>query len=683
MKKFSLLFLFISLYFSAFSTIDTLNVDITSDTTLTADTIFVGQKITVETSKTLTIAPGVVVIFSGDTTHQYNEMQNTTAGYFYIKGNLNAAGLYNNRITFTKADSLNWGGIFFSNLADSSVFKYCDINFANGIDSIENFNYTGAISARNGKLKIYSCNINNNNSAIYLNEANIAMFNNIITNNNIAITCDSSDFTMINSTITENAQSISATTNSSPTITNTIIYGNTANTITGTPNITYSNIEGGFAGTGNINSDPNFVTNYKLSACSNSINVGSSNTTILYENTDYFGNNRIFWTLVDLGAYEHQYEHSYYSSDTVKFSLCADSVQIDNIWFNNDTIFTHTFYNSPNYCDSTLIFQITKIQLPTLTFSPADTLVCLDKKAWIKPILTPNYDDAVITWTSNDSTETLGLNGNNVFAYMRTREKQYYINVDIQGCVIVDTANIGVHQEYVINLGADTSACRGYNISAGAGQNGYLWSNGETTANISILNTGIYSVTVTDTNNCRYNNSVDITILPTPIVNFADDTLTLFSDGNTIIGGAGLGYDNYLWSNGETTPYINIDAADLAIGNHTYWLYCSFISGCEASDTIIVKILDKVNVNELNTNKEIKLYPNPSNGNINITGEFVNKGNVYISVSDISGKIISTKNIGDITILSENIDLKGLEKGFYFINIKHNNTIGTYKISIQ
>jgi hypothetical protein len=266
---------------------------------------------------------------------------------------------------------------------------------------------------------------------------------------------------------------------------------------------------------------------------------------------------------------------------------------------------------------------------------------------------------------------------------MRTREKQYYINVDIQGCVIVDTANIGVHQEYVINLGADTSACRGYNISAGAGQNGYLWSNGETTANISILNTGIYSVTVTDTNNCRYNNSVDITILPTPIVNFADDTLTLFSDGNTIIGGAGLGYDNYLWSNGETTPYINIDAADLDIGNHTYWLYCSFTSGCEASDTIIVKILDKVNVNELNTNKEIKLYPNPSNGNINITGEFVNKGNVYISVSDISGKIISTKNIGDITILSENIDLKGLEKGFYFINIKHNNTIGTYKISIQ
>ena len=46
-------------------------------------------------------------------------------------------------------------------------------------------------------------------------------------------------------------------------VTNTVFWGNSAGAtpeITGTPTVTYSDVSGGFAGTGNINSDPLFVT---------------------------------------------------------------------------------------------------------------------------------------------------------------------------------------------------------------------------------------------------------------------------------------------------------------------------------------------------------------------------------------------------------------------------------------
>ncbi|MFI5378410.1 MAG: beta strand repeat-containing protein, partial [Tepidisphaerales bacterium] len=51
---------------------------------------------------------------------------------------------------------------------------------------------------------------------------------------------------------------------SAPTLANCILWGNTAavsSQLSGSPSVTYSDIQGGFAGTGNINSDPIFVRN--------------------------------------------------------------------------------------------------------------------------------------------------------------------------------------------------------------------------------------------------------------------------------------------------------------------------------------------------------------------------------------------------------------------------------------
>jgi hypothetical protein len=99
------------------------------------------------------------------------------------------------------------------------------------------------------------------------------------------------------------------------TLTNNIIWGNSSGIFNdgSTLNVTYSIVQGGFTGEGNLDVDPLFVNqppqglgtsgNLRLQACSPAINVGNNADGMT---TDLDGNDRIFDGTVDIGAYELQ-----------------------------------------------------------------------------------------------------------------------------------------------------------------------------------------------------------------------------------------------------------------------------------------------------------------------------------------------------------------------------------------
>ena len=94
-------------------------------------------------------------------------------------------------------------------------------------------------------------------------------------------------------------------TTSSPTITNCILWSTTTPIYfgSGNPSITYSCIYGGYFGTGNINSNPQFVggSNYSLISSSPCIDTGTSSGA---PNTDIDGISRPQGSGYDMGAYE-------------------------------------------------------------------------------------------------------------------------------------------------------------------------------------------------------------------------------------------------------------------------------------------------------------------------------------------------------------------------------------------
>jgi hypothetical protein len=104
---------------------------------------------------------------------------------------------------------------------------------------------------------------------------------------------------------------------SSPTVTNCILWANTApsgaqiyNDGSSSVTLTYSDVEGGWTGTGNINTDPCFVdlatADYHLLPGSPCIDAGDSTAVPPMITTDLDGNPRIVDGGVDMGAYELQ-----------------------------------------------------------------------------------------------------------------------------------------------------------------------------------------------------------------------------------------------------------------------------------------------------------------------------------------------------------------------------------------
>ena len=117
--------------------------------------------------------------------------------------------------------------------------------------------------------------------------------------------------TIVNSTIADNIGSgISSRKGSAPVLVNTVVWGNTGGSFSGQTahltTATYSVIEGGYPGTGNLNVDPLFVNpaanDYHLTTNSPLIDAGDSAHPMVPAN-DLDGNPRDIGA-VDIGAYE-------------------------------------------------------------------------------------------------------------------------------------------------------------------------------------------------------------------------------------------------------------------------------------------------------------------------------------------------------------------------------------------
>ncbi len=102
------------------------------------------------------------------------------------------------------------------------------------------------------------------------------------------------------------------------------------------------------------------------------------------------------------------------------------------------------------------------------------------------------------------------------------------------------------------------------------------------------------------------------------------------------------------------------------------------VLGNEFTDNVYT-LFKATTVASINSNKknEIKIYPNPSNSIITIESSFLMS---LIKITDISGKVVLSKNINNLSKI--NINTTMLKDGIYFVNIRSNNRIISQKISI-
>ena len=97
------------------------------------------------------------------------------------------------------------------------------------------------------------------------------------------------------------------------------------------------------------------------------------------------------------------------------------------------------------------------------------------------------------------------------------------------------------------------------------------------------------------------------------------------------------------------------------------------------SETANFCVVDNAGVNENNL-LGLMIYPNPSNGELNITFNNDQNDNFTVYVTDLSGRIIYTATVSSSTL---SIDLGNTANGTYMLHLANDNSHVTKKIVVQ
>ncbi len=250
-------------------------------------------------------------------------------GYKYPGAGIYCSGsspiIKNCKITKNKAEWLNGtgGGCYFSNSFAKIINCRITFNSAIGTSTHSGNGWGGGIGiAKNSKIAISDSQIMNNYATYFsggvgVNSSSLSVVNSVISNNSsesgAGLHFQDSSPTIMNSTITKNSAKNNGggfyCIRSKVTVVNTILWGDTGGEIDGWGSkitVTYSDVQGGWKGKGNIHADPLFVNapngDYHLQSGSPCIDAGTN--TAVTSGTDLDGNPRIVNDIVDMGAFE-------------------------------------------------------------------------------------------------------------------------------------------------------------------------------------------------------------------------------------------------------------------------------------------------------------------------------------------------------------------------------------------
>ena len=117
------------------------------------------------------------------------------------------------------------------------------------------------------------------------------------------------------------------------------------------------------------------------------------------------------------------------------------------------------------------------------------------------------------------------------------------------------------------------------------------------------------------------------------------------------------------------------NAFDSFLGNVYYSVNCVYIRGEEQCESEYWDVLIGITAVEENADDHVQVYPNPTNGLLNVTGN----GTMHITVSNLLGqKLMETVAEGNTSV-----DLSPFGQGMYIVRVATENGILTQKVNVK
>ena len=265
------------------------------------------------------------------------------------------------------------------------------------------------------------------------------------------------------------------------------------------------------------------------------------------------------------------------------------------------------------------------------------------------------------------------------------------------GCSSSTSQTVTFGEKPVVAFASSEKACEGEDVMltnntvVSQGALTYDWDFGNSStsqstnplANYSTAGNYTISLTATSGIGCSDNATRTITINPTPNSDFVLESSKTGNGGIELTPIAPGGTGEYIWLYGDGGKSSNKN-------KHTY-IYNGQIGlftvtliinndGCESNTSKEARI-NVLSTQDVNTNN-INVYPNPSNGWVNV--ELMNvEGAKSITITDVLGKTIATQQISNGVQSTQRVDLSNAKAGVYFIQVQTNTGVYSKKISVE
>lgn len=183
----------------------------------------------------------------------------------------------------------------------------------------------------------------------------------------------------------------------------------------------------------------------------------------------------------------------------------------------------------------------------------------------------PAVAAATYKWSGGQTTASIQVTDPGIYSVHVTGDSLDYF----------DTTEVTRYMPSRPILGNDTAICAFSSLTVKALHTfpSYLWSNGDTLSSIPIDTPGIYTLTVKDSL-CNFTDTIIVSTFQLQIDKLTIDTMCA---GDTLTIAAPAGYQQFLWSTGDTTQHVRISVP----GKYSVKLYTTT---CFGYDTTEVKL---------------------------------------------------------------------------------------------
>jgi len=148
-----------------------------------------------------------------------------------------------------------------------------------------------------------------------------------------------------------------------------------------------------------------------------------------------------------------------------------------------------------------------------------------------------------------------------------------------------NTINAFPQKQITVNLGADSTVCKGTVVNLNPGNyTTYVWNNGSTNSTLNVGQSGNYSVTVNDSYKCSGQDEINVNVTEPTVPTLGNDTTLCFNSSLTL-DAQNSNNVAYQWNTGSTTPQLTVSQSGI------YAVTTTDVSGCTAFDNIVVNQL--------------------------------------------------------------------------------------------